>query len=109
MDVAIVSIVETAGGVNPIVLRHRQRRRPVCVSRLPKHAQADGYPSFPRYGGTIRTPNDEVIVMEYARFTWRLPLPPQNKQRLRRCNDLLTSNSFFPLTDDIGNADQLHD
>ena len=75
--------------------------------RLPKHAQADGYPSFPRYGGTIRTPNDEVIVMEYARFTWRLPLPPQNKQRL--CDDLLTSNSFFPLTDDIEDAAQLHD
>ena len=44
--------------------------------------------------------------MEYARFTWRLPLPPQNKQRL--CDDLLTSNSIFPLTDDIGDAAQLH-
>ena len=32
MDVEIVSIVETAGGVHLIVLRRRQRRRPACVS-----------------------------------------------------------------------------
>ena len=33
--------------------------------RIPKHADTDGFQDFPSHGGTIITPEVEIILMEY--------------------------------------------
>ena len=69
------------------------------VFRNPKQAVADGFHDFLLYGGTMITPEGETIVMEYAKHTWRLPMPGNSVARAITKNRVETLNSFECLTD----------
>ena len=69
------------------------------VFRIPKRTVADEFQDFLLHGGTIITPEGEIIVMEYAKHTWRLPMPANSVARAITKNRVENLNSFECLTD----------
>jgi len=90
--------------------------------RIPSQANEDGFSltAFLLYGGTIPTPDDKtIIVMEYAQYTWRLPLSsnkriskpklPPHATSENFVNSCSTASSFIDLSNSFHTLDEIDD
>ena len=94
--------------------------------RIPNDALTDGFAphTFPLYGVSITTPDNlNVIVMEYAGHTWRLPkvrpisksvtvpvttLSPEDSEDIKCFTKVSTCNSFAEFLDVFDHDDEAH-
>jgi len=94
----------------------------MVIHRIPSQAKENEFSlkTVPLYGGTITTPDGKtIIVMEYAQYTWRLPLPSvkrssQSNLSLRatseNCADTRSTGiSFFNPTHSFHVLDEIDD
>ena len=76
------------------------------IHRIASQAKEDGFSlrDVPLYGSTITTPDGQTMtVMEYAQYTWRLPLQ-STKRHTKSITPIVDSGKLFNLLDGINNV-----